>query len=38
MERKARAGRNPQTGGAIQIPAKKVPKSKPGKGLKERVK
>jgi len=38
MERKARTGRNPQTGQSIQVPAKKVPKFKPGKGLKERVK
>jgi len=38
MERKARTGRNPQTGDEIQIPPKKVPKFKPGKGLRERVK
>jgi len=38
MERKARRGVNPQTRGTIQIPAKKVPKFKPGKGLKDRVK
>ncbi len=38
MERKARGGRNPQTGEGIQIPAKKVPKFKPGKGLREKVK
>jgi len=38
MERKARRGRNPQTGEGIQIPAKKVPKFKPGKGLREKVK
>ncbi len=37
MERKARNGRNPQTGEIIQIPAKKVPKFAPGKGLKERI-
>ena len=37
MERKARRGRNPQTGGTIQIPAKKIPKFIPGKGLRERV-
>jgi len=35
--RKARAGRNPQTGEIVQIPAKKAPKFKPGKGLRERV-
>ena len=37
-ERKARKGVNPQTRGIIQIPAKKVPKFRPGKGLKEKVK
>ncbi|MEE9191353.1 MAG: HU family DNA-binding protein [Candidatus Aerophobetes bacterium] len=37
MERKARRGRNPQTGETIQIPAKKVPKFRPGKGLRERI-
>jgi len=36
--RKARTGRNPQTGETVQIPAKKAPKFKPGKGLRERVK
>ncbi len=38
MERKARKGVNPQTRGTIQIPAKKVSKFKPGKGLREKVK
>ena len=38
VERKARRGRNPQTGQTIQIPAKRVPKFKPGKGLRGRVK
>lgn len=33
----ARSGRNPQTGEAIQIPARRVPGFKPGKELKERV-
>ena len=37
MERKARRGRNPQTGEELQIPAKKVPKFVPGKGLREKV-
>jgi len=37
MERKARRGVNPQTRGTIQIPAKKVPKFKPGKELREAV-
>jgi DNA-binding protein HU-beta len=33
--RAARAGRNPQTGDVIKIKAAKVPKFKPGKGLKD---
>jgi DNA-binding protein HU-beta len=33
--RAARAGRNPQTGDVIKIEAAKVPKFKPGKGLKD---
>jgi len=37
MERKARTGRNPQTGQTIQIPAKKAPKFRPGKGLRDKV-
>lgn len=36
-ERKARMGRNPQTGAAIQIPATKVPVFRAGKRLKEAV-
>lgn len=36
-QRKARRGRNPQTGREIQIPAKEVPKFDPGKNLKEAV-
>jgi DNA-binding protein HU-beta len=36
--RKARTGRNPQTGKAIKIKAKKVPAFSAGKGLKEAVK
>jgi len=36
-ERKARKGVNPQTREAINIPAKKVPKFKAGKNLKEAV-
>lgn len=35
MERKARKGVNPQTREAINIPAKRVPKLRAGKGLKE---
>ena len=38
MERKARRGVNPQTRKTIQIPAKNVPKFRPGKGLRETVK
>ena len=37
-KRKARKGRNPQTGEAIKIAAKKVPVFKAGKGLKDSVK
>lgn len=37
-QRKARTGRNPQTGAPIQIPASKVPKFVAGKALKEAVK
>ena len=36
-QRKARTGRNPQTGATIQIPAKKVPKFTSGKGLRDKV-
>jgi DNA-binding protein HU-beta len=35
--RNARTGRNPQTGATLQIPARKVPVFKAGKGLKETV-
>ncbi len=35
--RKARMGRNPQTGAAIKIPAKNVVKFKPGKDLNSTV-
>jgi len=38
MKRKTRTGRNPQIGQTIQIPAKKVPRFRPGKGLREKVK
>jgi nucleoid DNA-binding protein len=37
-ERKARTGRNPQTGQAIQIAASRVPKFVAGKALKDAVK
>ncbi len=36
-ERAARKGRNPQTGAEIEIPARKVPVFRAGKGLKEAV-
>ena len=35
--RAARTGRNPATGEAVQIPAKKLPKFKPGAALKDAV-
>jgi nucleoid DNA-binding protein len=37
-KRAARKGRNPQTGAAIKIAAKKVPKFTAGKALKDAVK
>jgi nucleoid DNA-binding protein len=37
-DQKARVGRNPQTGEAVNIPAKKVPVFKPSKQLAEQVK
>jgi nucleoid DNA-binding protein len=37
-ERKARTGRNPQTGQAIQISASRVPRFVAGKALKDAVK
>lgn len=37
-KRKARMGRNPQTGEEIKIKAKRVPKFLAGKGLKDAVK
>ena len=36
-KRKARKGRNPQTGEEIKIKAKKVPKFIPGKALKDEL-
>ncbi len=38
QKRKAREGRNPQTGKSIKIPARRVPRFKAGKGLKDAVK
>jgi nucleoid DNA-binding protein len=37
MQRKARTGRNPQTGAEIQIPARTVPVFRPGKEFKDMV-
>jgi len=37
-KRKARTGRNPQTGDSIKIPAARVPKFKAGKKLRDAVK
>ena len=37
QKRKARKGKNPRTGESIKIPARKVPKFTPGKGLKDAV-
>lgn len=37
-KRKARKGRNPQTGEEIRIPAAKTPKFTPGKALKQAIK
>ena len=34
-ERAARTGRNPRTGNTLKIKAAKVPKFRPGKGLKD---
>lgn len=34
-ERAARVGRKPSTGETIEIPAKKIPTFKPGKGFKD---
>ncbi|PZP51721.1 MAG: DNA-binding protein HU [Pseudopedobacter saltans] len=36
-KRKARKGRNPKTGEAIKIKAKKVARFKPGKALSEKI-
>lgn len=36
-KRKARTGRNPQTGAEIKIPAKKVPRFSAGKAFKTKV-
>jgi len=36
-EREARTGRNPRTGTAVAVDAKRVPYFKPGKDLRERL-
>ncbi|MBX6350229.1 MAG: HU family DNA-binding protein [Clostridia bacterium] len=36
-QRRARTGRNPQTGEPVRIPATRVPSFKAGKGLKEAI-
>lgn len=36
-ERKARIGRNPRTGEAVHVPAKKIPYFRPGKKMRERL-
>ncbi len=38
MKRKSRSGINPVTGKKMIIPAKRVPKFKPGKALKDSIK
>ena len=35
--RQARVGRNPRTGAAVEVPAKRVPYFKPGKEMRERL-
>ena len=36
-ERQARQGRNPRTGEAVEVPAKRVPYFKPGKDMREKL-
>lgn len=36
-QRDGRTGRNPRTGEAVEVPAKKVPYFKPGKEMRERL-
>lgn len=38
LHRKSRMGRNPKTGQTVKIPGSKVPRFKPGKDFKEKVK
>ena len=37
QDRKARTGRNPRTGEAVSVDAKRVPYFKPGKEMRERL-
>jgi integration host factor subunit beta len=36
-DREGRTGRNPRTGEAVEVPAKRVPYFKPGKEMRERL-
>ena len=36
-QREARTGRNPRTGEAVSVPAKRVPYFKPGKEMRDRL-
>lgn len=36
-DRPSRMGRNPKTGGSVEVPDRRVPHFKPGKELRERV-
>ena len=36
-QRDGRTGRNPRTGEAVEVPAKRVPYFKPGKDMRERL-
>ena len=36
-QREARQGRNPRTGEAVEVPAKRVPYFKPGKEMRKRI-
>lgn len=38
LNRKTRMGRNPKTGQTVKIPGAKVPRFKPGKDFKDKVK
>ena len=38
LNRKSRMGRNPKTGQTVKIPSSKVPRFKPGKDFKDKIK